>query len=168
MTASLVLDSGKLPLMELMLMELIYAKWLWLNHAIRDFPFSSLLPWANLNLFLNWQGINSFTKLINTYCLDVEAILSELASNTDLPEVNFSHLETLAHQVEEKSMYIGAEHVRLACAGLIQACRQMHKRNFCCALSWTECEFTRTRNKFQACVQMEWKIMRLESKKRQK
>ncbi|KAJ9188697.1 hypothetical protein P3X46_000067 [Hevea brasiliensis] len=107
-------------------------------------------------------------QLINTYCLDVEAILSELASNTDLPEVNFSHLETLAHQVEEKSMYIGAEHVRLACAGLIQACRQMHKRNFCCALSWTECEFTRTRNKFQACVQMEWKIMRLESKKRQK
>ncbi|KAJ6692984.1 hypothetical protein OIU79_014675 [Salix purpurea] len=42
-------------------------------------------------------------QLINTYCIDVESILSELGSFIDLPDVDFSKLVALAQQVEESS-----------------------------------------------------------------
>ncbi|CAK7329335.1 unnamed protein product [Dovyalis caffra] len=43
-------------------------------------------------------------------------------------DVDFSKVAALAQQVEERSSLMGAEHMRLACADLIQACRQMDKR----------------------------------------
>ncbi|XP_050208279.1 uncharacterized protein LOC126657597 isoform X2 [Mercurialis annua] len=97
-------------------------------------------------------------QLINTYCTDVEAILLELTRYMELPEVNFLNLEALAHQIEEKSLSIGAEHMRLACAGLIQACHDMQKRN------WMKSEFSRTRSKLHVFVQTERKVLRLEKK----
>ncbi|XP_017982045.1 PREDICTED: histidine-containing phosphotransfer protein 2-like isoform X7 [Theobroma cacao] len=105
-----------------------------------------------------------FVQLINTYCLNVETILSKLESYIDLPNVDFSNLAALATEIEERSSCIGAEHVRLTCLDLMRACDQMQKQNFCQALSWTKNEFAHTRNKLQVLVQMERKIMRLEAK----
>ncbi|CAB4283000.1 unnamed protein product [Prunus armeniaca] len=42
-------------------------------------------------------------RLINIYLLDVERMLSELTSLSDLPDVDFSKLATLARSIEEKS-----------------------------------------------------------------
>ncbi|CAK7329337.1 unnamed protein product [Dovyalis caffra] len=67
-------------------------------------------------------------QLINTYCIDVEAILFELTSYIDHLDVDFSKVAALAQQVEERNSLMGAEHMRLACADLIQPCRQMDKR----------------------------------------
>ncbi|WRX31746.1 hypothetical protein QQP08_024233 [Theobroma cacao] len=94
-----------------------------------------------------------FVQLINTYCLNVETILSKLESYIDLPNVDFSNLAALATEIEERSSCIGAEHVRLACLDLMRACDQMQKQNFCQALSWTKNEFAHTRNKLQVLVQ---------------
>ncbi|KAB5541669.1 hypothetical protein DKX38_014643 [Salix brachista] len=93
-------------------------------------------------------------QLINTYCIDVESILSELGSFIDLPDVDFSKLVALAQQVEESSSLMGAEHMRLACAGLIQACRQMDKRNLSLSLNWIKNEFAHIRTKLEVVVQV--------------
>nr|KJB53551.1 hypothetical protein B456_009G087000 [Gossypium raimondii] len=68
------------------------------------------------------------------------------------------------HQMHLNS--IGAEHVRLACVDLMQACEQMQKQKFLLALDWTKTEFTQTQNKLQVLVQMERRIMRLEAKQK--
>ncbi|XP_017982040.1 PREDICTED: histidine-containing phosphotransfer protein 1-like isoform X3 [Theobroma cacao] len=99
-----------------------------------------------------------FVQLINTYCLNVETILSKLESYIDLPNVDFSNLAALATEIEERSSCIGAEHVRLTCLDLMRACDQMQKQKyetffFCQALSWTKNEFAHTRNKLQVLVQ---------------
>ncbi|KAK8550800.1 hypothetical protein V6N13_119307 [Hibiscus sabdariffa] len=94
-----------------------------------------------------------FGQLINTYCLDVESIISQLASYIDLPDVDFSKLAALTTEVAERSSRIGAEHVRLACLDLMQACDQKQKQNFLRALNWTKTEFARTKNKLQVIVQ---------------
>ncbi|OMO70159.1 hypothetical protein CCACVL1_19077 [Corchorus capsularis] len=48
-------------------------------------------------------GRADFVQLINTYCLDVESILSKLESYIDLPKVDFSKLAPLAAEVGERS-----------------------------------------------------------------
>ncbi|XVF69138.1 hypothetical protein PTKIN_Ptkin11bG0056700 [Pterospermum kingtungense] len=107
-----------------------------------------------------------FVQLINKYCLDVEAILSQLESYIDLPTVDISKLAALAEEVAERSSCIGAEHVRLASENLMQACSQMRKQHFLQALGWTKTEFDHTHSKLQVVVQMERKIMRLEAKQK--
>ncbi|KAK8550802.1 hypothetical protein V6N12_039488 [Hibiscus sabdariffa] len=84
-----------------------------------------------------------FGQLINTYCLDVESIISQLASYIDLPDVDFSKLAALTTEVAERSS------------------------RFLRALNWTKTEFARTKNKLQVIVQMERRIMRLEAKQQQ-
>ncbi|XP_008227589.1 PREDICTED: histidine-containing phosphotransfer protein 1-like isoform X2 [Prunus mume] len=91
-------------------------------------------------------------------------MLSELTSLSDLPDVDFSKLATLARSIEEKSSLVGAEHVRSACADLIQACERMHKQNFLRALGWIKNEFAHTRNKLDSFVQMERRIFRVEGR----
>ncbi|XWS52859.1 hypothetical protein CRYUN_Cryun11dG0108300 [Craigia yunnanensis] len=86
--------------------------------------------------------------------------------NIELPTVDFSKLAALAAEVGERSSCIGAEHVRLACVNLRQACDQMQKQNFLQALNWTKNEFAHTCNKLQVFVQMERRIMRLEAKQK--
>ncbi|KAJ6985914.1 hypothetical protein NC653_023749 [Populus alba x Populus x berolinensis] len=93
-------------------------------------------------------------RLINTYSIDVESILFELGSYIDLPDVDFSKLAALAQQVEERSSLMGAEHMRLACADLIQACRQMDKRNLSLSFNWIKNEFAHIRTKLEVIVQM--------------
>ncbi|XP_062170956.1 histidine-containing phosphotransfer protein 1-like [Alnus glutinosa] len=103
-------------------------------------------------------------QLIDTYFTDVETILSELTIYIDYPDFDFSKLAALAHKIEERSLSIGAEHVRLACADLILACNQMNKENFSKALIWIKNEFSNTRNKLEAYIQMERRIIRLKSR----
>ncbi|KAJ0083709.1 hypothetical protein Patl1_30456 [Pistacia atlantica] len=42
-------------------------------------------------------------QLINTYCMNVEAVLSELTSCISLSHVDYSQLAVLARQVEDRS-----------------------------------------------------------------
>ncbi|KAL4611653.1 hypothetical protein ACB092_08G141000 [Castanea dentata] len=123
-------------------------------------------------------------QLIDKYFVDVETILSELTSKIDCPDVDFSKLSELAHKVDERSLSIGAKHVKLACVDLIESCDQMNKekgkdtssaqrlvmcsdmytRSFSRALIWIKNEFSHTRNKLEAYAQMERRIIRLKSK----
>ncbi|XP_057954700.1 histidine-containing phosphotransfer protein 1-like [Malania oleifera] len=107
---------------------------------------------------------DSVVQFISMYCDDVGAIISELKSYIDLPDVDFSRLAAEARKVEEKSLRIGAEHMRLACADLIQACEENNKENFSRALKWMKNEFVRTRSKLESFAQMERRIIRLESR----
>uniref|UniRef100_A0A7N2KM22 Histidine-containing phosphotransfer protein n=1 Tax=Quercus lobata TaxID=97700 RepID=A0A7N2KM22_QUELO len=93
-------------------------------------------------------------QLIDKYFVDVETILSELTSKIDCPDVDFSKLSELVHKVDERSLSIGAKHVKLACADLIKSCDQMNKENFSRALIWIKNEFSHTRNKLEAYAQL--------------
>ncbi|KAG6632144.1 histidine-containing phosphotransfer protein 1-like isoform X1 [Carya illinoinensis] len=116
------------------------------------------------NQFSHIQSLESLeepehvVQVIDTYLIDVETILSELTSYMDCPEVDFSTLATLSNKVEERSLSIGAEHVRLACADLIHACDQMNKENFSKALIWVQNDFSQTRNKLEVYAQMKKRL----------
>ncbi|KAK7845242.1 histidine-containing phosphotransfer protein 5 [Quercus suber] len=97
-------------------------------------------------------------QLIDKYFVEVETILSELTSKIDCPDVDFSKLSELAHKVDERSLSIGARHVKLACADLIKSCDQMNKENFSRALIWIKNEFSHTRNKLEAYAQKTWLV----------
>ncbi|GAB4824728.1 hypothetical protein Ancab_007593 [Ancistrocladus abbreviatus] len=103
-------------------------------------------------------------QLIHTYCTDVGMLLLEMMHCTHLPDVDFSKLTALAQKVEEKSSWIGAEHVRLASGHLIQFCNEKNKVNFSRALSWMENEFLQTQDKLDHIAQMEERIIRLKNK----
>ncbi|KAJ6983982.1 hypothetical protein NC653_022256 [Populus alba x Populus x berolinensis] len=96
-------------------------------------------------------------RLINTYSIDVESILFELGSYIDLPDVDFSKLAALAQQVEERS-------------SLLSSWFLAFDQDLVCPLSfnWIKNEFAHIRTKLEVIVQMERKIMRLESKHKKK
>ncbi|KAK9280349.1 hypothetical protein L1049_014038 [Liquidambar formosana] len=132
---------------------------------------TSIIPTGVVNdQFSKIQALKSaeerdgVVQFINTYCVEVEAILWELRSYIDVPEVDFSRLGVQARKIEEKSSCIGAEHVRLACADVIQSCDEKHKENLSRALSWMKYEFAHTRNKLETFAQMEQRIIRVESR----
>lgn len=91
-------------------------------------------------------------QLINAYCVEVGTILSELKSCINLPNVDFSNFAAQAYKIEDKSLGIGAEHVRRACVDLIQACEEKHERKVTRALSWLQAEFSITREKLNSLV----------------
>ncbi|KAF7823256.1 histidine-containing phosphotransfer protein 1-like [Senna tora] len=64
-------------------------------------------------------------KLIESYFEDVDSILSDLSLHLDAS--NITNLSALAHEIEDKSTSIGAQHVRIACPELIQACDENNK-----------------------------------------
>ncbi|XP_028756828.1 histidine-containing phosphotransfer protein 1-like [Neltuma alba] len=104
-------------------------------------------------------------KLIEAYFEDVEAILSDLSSHADESNVGLTKLSALAREIEDKSKSIGAEHVKLACPGLIQACDENHKRKFDRSLMWVKSEFSSTKTKLEPYIRMERRIIRyMESK----
>lgn len=47
---------------------------------------------------------DAVVRLIDTYILDVERILSNLKSYIDLPDVDFSKLAVEIYKIEEKSL----------------------------------------------------------------
>ncbi|XP_061340743.1 histidine-containing phosphotransfer protein 3-like isoform X2 [Gastrolobium bilobum] len=104
---------------------------------------------------------DSVVRLIETYFADVGMILSELSLHVDTLKVDFAKLASLAREIEDKSTSIGAEHMRLACSDLIKACDAEHKKNFSRTLPWVKNEFTNTRKKLDAVVQMERRIIRV-------
>ncbi|XP_031384612.1 histidine-containing phosphotransfer protein 2-like isoform X3 [Punica granatum] len=73
---------------------------------------------------------DSVLKLINAYLNDAEAILSEFPENMDIPDSDFKRLAAQARKISEISLCIGAEHMKLACSDLIQACDEKQGRSF--------------------------------------
>ncbi|KAG5114595.1 hypothetical protein JHK82_037864 [Glycine max] len=101
-------------------------------------------------------------QLIETYFSNVEMILFELSRHVDNPKVSFCKLASLAREIEDKSTSIGAEQMKLACSDVIKACNEKHQENFSRSMSWLKIEFSKTKNKLEAFVQMERRIIRLE------
>ncbi|CAJ2660159.1 histidine-containing phosphotransfer protein 1-like [Trifolium pratense] len=102
---------------------------------------------------------------IETYFADVDTILAELSLDVDNSEVDFCKFASLAREIEDKSASIGAEHVRLACSDLIKAGDEMNKRVFFRSVLWVQHEFTSTKKKLDAFIQMERRIIRIERSK---
>ncbi|XP_056165583.1 uncharacterized protein LOC115679279 [Syzygium oleosum] len=96
---------------------------------------------------------DAIIRLITSYFADVEAVLSELTRSIDSPEADFDQLAAQANTIKEKSLCIGAEHMKLACDSLIRACEEKQGRKFSQALNWIENEFARTQDKLDAVVQ---------------
>ncbi|XP_048136695.1 uncharacterized protein LOC115734336 [Rhodamnia argentea] len=109
---------------------------------------------------------DAIIKLITSYFVDVEAVLSELTRSIDSSEADFDQLAAQANTIKEKSLCIGAEHMKLACENLIRACEEKQGRKFSQALDWMKLEFAQTQDKLDAVVQMqmEKRILRLGSK----
>ncbi|GAB2274637.1 hypothetical protein Dimus_009406 [Dionaea muscipula] len=124
------------------------------------------------------QGVinDQLAKLVNQKCLDdpdfivrricvysgdAETLLLEMAHCIDLPDVDFSILAANAQKLHEESSWIGAEHVRLACARLIQSCVEKNRSKFSRELAWVEAEFHKTQSVLESIVQMEQRIIRL-------
>ncbi|KAF8039564.1 hypothetical protein BT93_B1934 [Corymbia citriodora subsp. variegata] len=108
---------------------------------------------------------DAIIRLITSYFADLEAVLSELTRFIDSPEADFDQLAAQANTIKEKSLCIGAEHMIRACDILIHACEEKQGRKFSQALNWMKAEFAQTQDKLDAVVQMEKRILRLESKK---
>ncbi|KAL5579851.1 hypothetical protein UlMin_012293 [Ulmus minor] len=106
----------------------------------------------------------SFVQMINTYLVDVETILSELTSKSDLPNADYSKLVVLVHKLNEMSSSIGTELVKRACADLIQACDQKNEQRFSQALGWMKHEFSFTKEKLESYTKMEQRILRVKNK----
>ncbi|GMG98463.1 hypothetical protein Nepgr_000303 [Nepenthes gracilis] len=87
---------------------------------------------------------------------------------SNLPNVDFAKLTALVKKVEEKSSWIGAEHVRLSCDELIQSCYETNKNIFFRALTWMKNEFLKTQDKLDTIAQMELRIIRLKNKQLKK
>ncbi|XP_057457261.1 histidine-containing phosphotransfer protein 1-like isoform X2 [Lotus japonicus] len=101
-------------------------------------------------------------QLIETYLADVDMILSELSLHVDNSQVDLYMLATLAHEIQDKSTSIGAEHMTVACFDVIKACEERRKKRFSQTLTWLKHEFDNTKNKLSSLVQMEKRIVRLE------
>ncbi|KAJ1401793.1 HPT domain superfamily [Sesbania bispinosa] len=71
---------------------------------------------------------NQIIENVEAYFADVDMSLSELSRHVDKSEVDFSVLASLARGIEDKSARIGAEHMRLACSDIIQACDEKNKK----------------------------------------
>ncbi|KAL3752353.1 hypothetical protein ACJRO7_013066 [Eucalyptus globulus] len=93
-------------------------------------------------------------RLITSYFADVEAVLSELTRFIDSPEADFDQLAAQANTIKEKSLCIGAAHMKLACDNLIRACEEQQRRKFSQALNWIKAEFAQTQDKLDAVVQV--------------
>ncbi|OIW09051.1 hypothetical protein TanjilG_16278 [Lupinus angustifolius] len=92
------------------------------NEGIVNDQFNEILSLENT------RGLDYVVTLINTYIADVEMILSDISRHIENSKVDFSHMASLAHAIEDKSASIGAEHMKLACSDLIKACDEKHKR----------------------------------------
>ncbi|MED6205239.1 hypothetical protein PIB30_016032 [Stylosanthes scabra] len=80
---------------------------------------------------INTEELECVVEMIEKYFEHVDGILPELSCEFDDSEVVddfFSKVASLVHEIEEKSTSIGAEHMRLACSGLIKACEEKNKR----------------------------------------
>ncbi|XP_019448060.1 PREDICTED: histidine-containing phosphotransfer protein 1-like [Lupinus angustifolius] len=127
------------------------------NEGIVNDQFNEILSLENT------RGLDYVVTLINTYIADVEMILSDISRHIENSKVDFSHMASLAHAIEDKSASIGAEHMKLACSDLIKACDEKHKRKLIRSLPWTKSEFTQTKNKLMDFVRMEMRIIRFQS-----
>ncbi|XP_024019267.1 histidine-containing phosphotransfer protein 1 [Morus notabilis] len=126
------------------------------NNGVVNDQFSQVQTLKSVN------GPDFVVQLVDTYFAEMETLLAELSSHSDLPALDFSKLAVLAGKVKDLSSCMGAEHVRLSCANLIQACDQKNKQNFSQALIWMKNEFSQTRIKLEAYAQMERRIIRVQ------
>ncbi|GAB2234841.1 hypothetical protein Drorol1_Dr00004108 [Drosera rotundifolia] len=103
-------------------------------------------------------------RRIHVYTNDAYTLLLEMKHSIDLPDVDFTKLAGHAQMLHGKSSRIGAEHMRLACTGLIQACAEKDRSKISRALTWAETEFDKTRNALESIAQMEQRIIRVKNK----
>ncbi|KAJ4724770.1 putative Histidine-containing phosphotransfer protein [Melia azedarach] len=102
-------------------------------------------------------------RAITTYCLSAQNLFSLLTYHITQPEVDYYQVDTVARDFYARTCSIGAEHVKLSCAELIQACQENDKEYCSRALYWTKNEYSKLRRKFETLVQMERKIIDLEN-----
>ncbi|KAL9262623.1 Histidine-containing phosphotransfer protein 1-like protein [Drosera capensis] len=102
-------------------------------------------------------------RSIHVYTNDADMLLLEIKNSIDLPGVDFTKLAGHAQILHMKSSRIGADHMRLACTGLIQASIEKDRSKLSRALTWAETEFDKTRNALESIAQMEQRIIRVKN-----
>ncbi|KAL9272501.1 Histidine-containing phosphotransfer protein 1-like protein [Drosera capensis] len=99
------------------------------------------------------DGPDFIVRRIPVYTNDAYTLLLEMKHFIDLPDVDFTKLAGHAQMLHGKSSRIGAEHMRLACTGLIQACAEKDRSKISRVLTWTETEFDKTWNALESIAQ---------------
>ncbi|XP_044482703.1 histidine-containing phosphotransfer protein 1-like isoform X3 [Mangifera indica] len=95
-------------------------------------------------------------RAITSYCIYAQNLFSYLTYHIQ-PEVDYHQVDASACDFFLRTSSIGAEHVKLSCAELIQACQENDKEYCSCALYWTKNEYSKLRRKFETLLQCRWK-----------
>ncbi|XP_060168831.1 histidine-containing phosphotransfer protein 1-like [Lycium barbarum] len=98
-------------------------------------------------------------QTIEEYGAEVEAIMSQMKNDIDIPDVDFSHLVALCDLVREKSTRIGAAQVNSACMLLVRACEQRNKKKFSQTLELLRNDFSTTQSQLEGYARMERRII---------
>ncbi|KAJ0020996.1 hypothetical protein Pint_31930 [Pistacia integerrima] len=93
-------------------------------------------------------------RAITSYCIYAQNLFSHLTDQISQPEVDYHQVDASAREFYARTSIIGAEHVKLSCAELIQACQGNDKEYCFRALYWTKNEYSKLRRKFETIVQV--------------
>ncbi|KAF3615187.1 putative transcription factor MYB21-like [Capsicum annuum] len=98
-------------------------------------------------------------QAIKEYCAEVEALLSQMKNDIEIPDVEFPHLVALCDLVKEKSTRIGTIRVISTCNLVIRVCDQRNKKKFSQALGLLKHDFSTTQSQLEAYARMERRII---------
>ncbi|PHT35294.1 hypothetical protein CQW23_27094 [Capsicum baccatum] len=98
-------------------------------------------------------------QAIKEYCAEVEALLSQMKNDIEIPDVEFPHLVALCDLVKEKSTRIGTVRVISTCKLVIRVCDQRNKKKFSQALGLLKHDFSTTQSQLEAYARMERRII---------
>ncbi|KAL5763793.1 hypothetical protein ACOSP7_016156 [Xanthoceras sorbifolium] len=102
-------------------------------------------------------------RTVTSYCMSTEALFTHMTCLISQPMVDYLQIDAGARELFTRATGVGAERVKLACTELVQACEQNNMENCYRALYWAKTEYSKLRRKFETLVQMERKIIDLES-----
>ncbi|XVE96470.1 hypothetical protein REPUB_Repub02eG0224700 [Reevesia pubescens] len=106
---------------------------------------------------------NFVDEVITLFCNDAERIITELNRYLGYQIVDFSKLDSYVHQLKGSSSSIGAHRMKLACVNLRQASDDRNKEGCLRALNSITSEYCLLRSKFQTLIQLERRIIALET-----
>ncbi|KAE8666293.1 putative calmodulin binding protein [Hibiscus syriacus] len=106
---------------------------------------------------------NFVDEVITLFCNDAERIITEMNRYLNYQNVDFSKLDSHVHQLKGSSSSIGAHRLKLACVNLRQASYDRSKEECVGAFNSIRHEYCLLRSKFQFLMQIERRIVALET-----
>ncbi|KAM7522505.1 hypothetical protein LguiA_012407 [Lonicera macranthoides] len=100
---------------------------------------------------------------VTLYCVAAQNLFVAMSYAMEQDEVDFYKLDVNARDMYDRSSSIGAQQVKMACCEIVHSCQEFNKDKCYLALNWTKKVFSKLRANFETLVQMERKIIDMES-----